>query len=186
MARPVQRHEIVDPVTYEREREAFRAQVLAAKALRRVHVGEYVTLLFENRLTVRYQIQEMIRVERMVREHDVLHEMETYNELLGGAGELGATMLIEIEDSAERADKLRRWRGLPESVYVRLADGVAIRPRVDERQRDAERISSVHYLRFDVRGEVPVVVGCDLPELTTEVRLSETQRAALAEDLRAE
>ena len=186
MARPIARHEIIDPATYERERDAFRARVLATKALRRVHLGDHLTLLFENRLTVRYQIQEMIRVERIVRERDVLHEIETYNELLGGAGELGATMLVEIEHAAERAEKLQRWIGLPESVYVRLANGVAIRPRVDERQRDGERISSVHYLRFDVRGEVPVAVGCDLSELKAEVPLGDTQRAALAEDLRAD
>jgi hypothetical protein len=70
-------------------------------------------------------------------------------------------------------------------MYLRLADGTKVRPRIDERQRDGERISSVHYLRFEVRGETPVAAGCDLPELATEVRLTDEQRAALAEDLRA-
>jgi hypothetical protein len=183
MARPVERREIVDHVTYEEQRDTFRARVLAAKASRRVHVGEYLTLLFENPLTVRYQIQEMIRTERTVRERDIQHEIDTYNELLGGPGELGVTMLIEIDDPAARAEKLARWLGLPESLYLLLADGTKVRPRIDERQRDAERISSVHYLRFDVGGKPPVAAGCDLPELATEVPLTEAQRAALAEDL---
>lgn len=185
MARPVAREEIVDFATYEDGRTAFRARVLAAKTPRRVHVGEWVTLLFENALTVRYQIQEIIRAERIVRERDVRHEIDTYNELLGGPGELGVTMLVEIEDAKERATRLARWLALPESMYLRLADGTKVRPRIDERQRDGERISSVHYLRFEVRGETPVAAGCDLPELATEVRLTDEQRAALAEDLRA-
>ena len=184
MARPVERREIVDHVTYEDERQVFRARVLAAKAARRVHVGEYLTLLFENRLTVRYQVQEMMRVERIVRERDIQHELDTYNELLGGPGELGATLLVEIDDATARAEKLARWLELPESVYVRFGDGTKVRPRIDERQRDGERISSVHYLRFDVAGETPVAVGCDLPELAAESPLTGAQRAALAEDLR--
>jgi len=184
MARPVARDEILDYATYEDERPAFRADVLTAKDARRIHVGEYVTLLFENRLTVRYQIQEMIRTERIVRERDIRHEIDTYNELLGGPGELGVTMLIEIDDPAARAERLGRWLQLPERVYLRLADGTRVRPRVDERQRDDERISSVHYLRFDVRGQVPIGAGCDQPDLATEVPLTDLQRTALAEDLR--
>ena len=183
MARPVERHNIVDAAAYERERDAFRARVLAAKALRRVHVGEHLTLLFENALTVRYQVQEMLRAERIVREADIRHELETYNELLGGPGELGVTLMIEIEDARQRAEKLAGWLTLPESVYLRLPDGRRIRARIDDRQRDEERISSVHYLRFDVGGDVPVAAGCDLPELAAEVVLGEPQRRALAEDL---
>lgn len=181
--RPVQRAEIVDYATYEDGRDAFRARVLEAKRTRRVHLGEHLTLLFENPLTVRYQVQEMMRIERMVREADVRHEIDTYNELLGGEGELGCTLLIEIDDAAERAVKLREWYGLPEHVYLLLADGTRVRARVDERQRDDERISSVHYLRFDVRGQVPVAVGCDLAALTVETRLDDEQRRALAADL---
>ena len=184
MARPVAREEIVDYATYEDERPRFRADVLTTKAARRVHVGEYLTLLFENRLTVRYQIQEMIRTERIVRERDIRHEIETYNELLGGVGELGVTMLIEIDDPKTRAARLARWLDVPERVYLRLADGTLVRARVDERQRDDERISTVHYLRFDVRGHVPIGAGCDHPELAAEVPLSDAQRAALDADLR--
>src|SRR6185503_4151147 len=105
----VERHDIVDYETYTDLREQFRAEVMKIKASRRVHLGEYLTLLFENHATVRYQIQEMIRAERIVRESDILHEIETYNELLGKAGELSCTLLIEIEDHAVRDKKLQQW-----------------------------------------------------------------------------
>src|SRR5436190_19810154 len=118
----VKRAEIVDYVTYEDMRSQFRSEVMKAKELRRIHIGEYFTLLFENHLTVRYQIQEMIRAERIVRESDIVHEIQTYNELLGKAGELGCTLLIEIEDPGVRDEKLRSWWQVPEKIYVLLED----------------------------------------------------------------
>jgi hypothetical protein len=182
--RPVTREEIVDYATYEERREALRREVLPAKEARRVHVGGCFTLLFENRLTVRYQIQEMMRVERIVREADIRHEIDTYNELLGGPGGLGCTLLIEIDDATERAAKLGRWHGLPRRFYVVLPDGRRVHARMDERQEDERRISSVHYLKFDTGGEVPVAVGLDFPGLEAEVPLEPRQRAALHDDLR--
>jgi len=181
--RPVARNEIVDYATYENQREAFRRDVLAAKEPRRVHVAGFFTLLFENRLTVRYQVQEMMRVERIVREAEIQHEIDTYNELLGGAGELGCTLLIEIDDAAERAEKLAAWRGLPERFYVALADGRRVHARMDHRQEDERRISSVHYLKFATGGAVPVAVGVDYPGIEAESALDERQQAALRADL---
>jgi hypothetical protein len=182
--RPVRRDEIVDLQRYEEGRDAFRTRVFAVKAARRVHLGEVLTFLFENRDTVRYQVQEMIRAERLWRDEDIQRELDTYNELLGGEGELGATLLIELEDPAERARLLRLWRDLPEHLYALLEDGRRVRPRVDERQRDAERLSAVQFLRFPTGGAVPVALGSDLKGLAAEARLSDAQRAALAEDLR--
>jgi hypothetical protein len=182
--RAVTRAEVVDYQTYEDGREAFRREVIAAKERRRVHVGEHVTLLFENRLTVRYQVQEMMRVERIVREDDIRHEIDTYNELLGGPGELGATMLIEIDDERERAEKLSAWLGLAERVYVELADGTRIFGRPDARQQDEHRLSSVQYLKFPVDGRPPVAAGIDFPALVARTPLTDVQRAALDEDLR--
>src|ERR1043166_6519548 len=118
--KPVERSEIVDYLTYEDQRSAFRAEVMRAKASRRVHVGEHLTLLFENHTTIRYQIQEMIRAERIVRESDILHEIDTYNELLGDEGELGCTLLIEIPDPEVRGQMLHEWWDLPERVYLLL------------------------------------------------------------------
>jgi hypothetical protein len=179
----VQREEILDYETYSEAREVFRARVLEAKRPRRVHLGESLTLLFENPLTVRYQIQEMLRAERIVREADIRHEIDTYNEILGGEGELGVTLLIEIEDRESRPAKLRQWWALPEHLYLELEDGTRVRPGFDPRQRGEERISSVQYLRFAVGGRVPVAAAVDLPGLRGEVRLTDEQRRALAEDL---
>ena len=182
--RPVTREEIVDYQTYEDVRDAFRREVIAAKANRRVHLGAVVTLLFENRLTVRYQIQEMMRAERTVREADVQHEIDTYNELLGGPGALGVTMLIEIDDERERNEKLAAWHGLPERVYLELAGGRRVFGVPDTRQTDDRRISSVHYLTFEVGGEAPVAAGIDFPDLGVRTPLTDDQRIALADDLR--
>ena len=131
----VRRNEIVDYATYEDTRDGFRAEVMKAKAVRRIHLGDYLTLLFENRLTIRYQIQEMIRAERMVRESDILHEIETYNEVLGDDGELGCTLLIEISDPVLRDRKLREWWSLPEKIYLLLENGTRVHATFDERQR---------------------------------------------------
>ena len=180
---PVERKEIVDYVTYEEGRESFRAKVMAAKACRRVHLGGHLTLLFENHLTIQYQVQEMIRTEHTVREADILHEIETYNELLGAAGELGCTLLIEIDDPLIRAEKLQEWWCLPERLYLELEDGERIWARFDERQRGDDRLSSVQYLKFNTGGRVPAAVGVDLPELQEQIPLSADQRTALHEDL---
>jgi Protein of unknown function (DUF3501) len=179
----VKRAEIVDYVTYEDMRPRFRAEVMKAKELRRVHIGEYLTLLFENHLTVRYQIQEMIRAERIVRESDIVHEIETYNELLGSEGEFGCTLLIEIEDPALRDRKLREWWRLPEKIYVALENGTRIAATFDERQRGDGRLSSVQYLKFKTDGSVPVAVGVDVDELQNETHLRHDQREALHADL---
>jgi Protein of unknown function (DUF3501) len=183
--RRVRREEILDPSTYDRARAEIRPAVLEAKRRRRVHVGGVLTFLFENTATVRYQIQEMVRAERMTRDEDVRHELETYNELLGEDGELGASLLIEIEHPDERDRKLREWLALPAHLYVRLASGERVRATYDPRQVGTDRLSSVQYLKFDVRGETPVAVGCDLPAFSAEAALTDEQREALRADLQA-
>jgi hypothetical protein len=182
--RPVRREEILDIPTYERSRGEIRTGVMAAKEKRRVHVAGVLTFLFENTATIRYQVQEMVRTERMLREEDIRHELETYNELLGGNGELGVTLLIEITDPAERDVKLRAWLELPRHLYLELPGGERVRATFDERQVGGDRLSSVQYLKFDVRGETPVAVGADLPALTERSELTPEQRDALAQDLR--
>ncbi|MFO0635374.1 MAG: DUF3501 family protein [Nannocystaceae bacterium] len=181
--KPVDRSEILDYVTYDERRPQLRAQALAIKAPRRVLVGEWLTLLFENRDTVRYQVQEMMRAERIVREADIAHELATYNELLGGPGELGCTLLIGIDDEAERARKLQQWLALPQHLYAELAGGERIRPRFDPRQVGEARLSSVQYLKFAVGAAAPVALGSDLPALNVRVELDASQRAALQQDL---
>ena len=181
--KPVLREEILDLTAYEKARAGIREKLLVVKAPRRVHLGEALTFLFENRDTVRYQVQEMVRAERMVEEEAIAHELETYNELLGHEGELGAALLIEIDDPAERAVKLHEWMGLPESLYVKTASGRKVKATFDARQVGDERLSSVQYLKFDTGGEVPVAIGSDHPRLTVEAALTPEQRQALAADL---
>jgi hypothetical protein len=180
--RPVRREEILPLEVYDRSRDQIRPAIIEAKRPRRVHAGP-LTLLFENTATIRYQIQEMVRAERMTREADIRHELETYNELLGGPGELGATLLIELTDPAERDQKLREWLGLPGHLFLKLEDGSKVRARFDPRQVGDDRLSSVQYLKFDVGGRVPVAAGSDLAALRVEVALDAEQREALGQDL---
>jgi hypothetical protein len=183
----VARDEILDYVTYEERRGDVRASAMRAKDARRVHVGPHLTFLFESHETIRYQVLEMVRAERMVKEADIRHELETYNELLGGPGEVGCTLLVELDDPAERAEKLVRWIALPKHLYVRRADGTKAFARYDERQVGDTRVSSVQYLKFEVGPQAPVAVGCDHPdpELKHETPLTDPQRAALQGDLEA-
>jgi hypothetical protein len=185
MTRPVERSEIVDYQTYGELRAEIRDAVMKEKEHRRIHVGSCLTFLFETHATVRYQVQEMMRAEQIVKEADILHEIETYNELLGGPGELGCTLLIELDDPDERATKLAKWLDLPKQLYAKLADGTKVRPTYDERQVGVERVSSVQYLKFKVGAPAPAAVGCDHddPELHHETELTDAQREALQKDL---
>jgi hypothetical protein len=182
--RPVRRDEIVDFETYEDQREAFREQIFEVKRARRIHVGEYLTFLFENTDTTRYQVQEMMRAEKIVREADIQHELDTYNALLGGHLELGCTLLIEIESEAERDEKLVRWLNLPESLYLRLEDGRRVSATFDPAQVGEGRLSSVQYLKFKVGAGHPVALGVEGVEgLDVEAELSPDQHEALKSDL---
>lgn len=181
--RPVLRKEIVDYQTWEEKRSLERAAVMKVKDVRRIHVGGALTFLFETRDTVRYQVQEMMRTEQIVREKDIQHEIETYNELLGGPGELGCTLLIELDDPAERDRKLREWQDLPRHLYVRVDGGDQVRASFDPRQVGDERVSSVQYLKFATGGRVPGAIGSDHPALSVETELSVAQKQALATDL---
>ncbi|HZZ85141.1 MAG TPA: DUF3501 family protein [Anaeromyxobacteraceae bacterium] len=180
----IARAEILRLEEYDALRPVVRAAVLELKRPRRVHAGP-LTFLFENADTVRYQVQEMVRAERLYRDAEIQHEVDTYNELLGGPGELGCTLLIELTDPGERDQKLRAWRGLPEHLYARLPGGRRVRPTFDRRQVGDDRLSSVQYLRFALGAEAPVALGCDLPGLPLEVALTEAQRTALRQDLAA-
>src|SRR5262249_4626035 len=125
----------------------------------------------------------MMRAERIVRESDILREIRTYNELLAPDDSLSCTMLIEIEDPAVRAEKLKEWWMLPEKVYVTLEDGNRIYASFDERQRGDGQLSSVQYLQFDSGGKAPIAVGVARPELQLETALTREQHKALFEDL---
>ena len=142
----VTRQEILDYVTYEERRKQIREKIMKIKELRRINLAGVLSFLFENTDSVRYQIQEMIRVERIVKETDILHEIKTYNELLGDSGELGCTLLIEIDDSDERDEKLTQWLDLTKHLYLSLENKYRIRASFDERQIGDSSLSSVQYI----------------------------------------
>lgn len=183
--RKVRRDELVDYATWEEEALPLeRPLIMEIKAKRRIHVGPELTFLFENADTVRYQVQEMMRTEHMVKESAIQHELDTYNELLGtDPGTLGCALLIEIASKVEREERLRAWRDMPDHWYVRLPDGTRVAAKYDPRQVGEERLSSVQYLQFPVGGVAPVAVGCDYPAYTYETELTKEQHEALREDL---
>jgi hypothetical protein len=181
--RKVERSEIVDFATYGDSRDQLRKQIMEVKAPRRIHVGEYLTFLFENADTIRYQIQEIMRAERIVRETDIAAEIATYNSMLGDDGELGCCLLIEIDDKAERERLLRQWLALPRHLYIKCSDGTRVGATYDHAQVGDDKISSVQYLKFNVGARVPVALGSDHPALILETPLTDAQKAALTADL---
>ncbi len=183
----VTRNQILDYQTYADQRDEIRDAAVAAKADRRIVLNGCLCFLFENWETTRYQVQEMMRTECIVREADIQHEIDTYNDLLGGPGELGCSLLIGIDDPAIRDDRLRQWLGLNAYLYLRCDDGSTVRPTWDPRQCGEDRLSSVQYLKFPLGTALPVVLGCDLddPMIAGEVALSTAQQRALSADLEA-
>jgi len=179
----VERSDILDYVTYEEQRAEIRANAMKAKDLRRIHVGDNLTFLFENTETVRYQILEMVRAEKIVKEADILHEIKTYNELIGDQGEICATLLVEIDDPTERAEKLKTWVGLPEKLYLKFADETKAYAQVDERQNEDEKISSVQFLKFVCGDKLPIAIGSEHSAYRVEADLNNEQKIALESDL---
>ena len=183
--------DIVDLRAYEREREEFRARVISLKKQRRVALGELITIVFENTDTMRFQIQEMARAEKMLRDEQIEHEVETYNELIPEPGELSATLFIEITDP----DALREWLpklpGIQRHVSFDIA-GTQVRgfePDEERLTREDEITSTVHYLKFTLPPEqqaafaaAPVKLFVDHPAYQAEAVLTGEQRAALAAD----
>jgi hypothetical protein len=187
---PVTMADIKNIAEYELERDAWRPLVLAAKERRRVRVGDHLTFLFENRDTVRYQVQEMMRIERLVRQHDIEHELATYNELIPKKHGLCASLLIEYETPEERAVWLKELLGLENHLWFVVGDSARVQANFDTRQIATDRISSVQYLSFQfspeqaaamAQGVAKIVV--DHPRYQAETVLTADQAAALAEDL---
>lgn len=184
MTRHIQRTDIVDYQTYEDTRADTRERVLALKQPRRIHLGEHLTFLFENRETLTYQVQEIMRAERIARESAIQDEIDVYNRMLGDTGQLACALLIEIPDAEDRKPLLEAWKGLEERVYVKLEDGTRVYATYDPSQVGEDRLSAVQYLKFDCPFP-PVAIGTDFGPLAAEVELTAEQREALAADLAA-
>ena len=141
---------------YAKARKAFRAKVLAHKAARAVHLGEHVTLLFEDELTIRYQVQEMLRIEKIFEEDGIEEELAAYNPLVPDGRNFKATMLLEYEDPEERHRELARLRGIEDRVWVQVEGCARVYAIADEDldRENEEKTSSVHFLRFELSGEM--------------------------------
>jgi hypothetical protein len=141
---------------YSKARPQFRAQVIAHKRLRTLHLGEHVTLLFEDELTMRYQVQEMLRIERIFEDAGIQDELDTYNPLVPEGCNWKATLLIEYEDLIERARMLGRLIGVETRVYMQVAGCERIYPIADEdlERQNESKTSTVHFLRFELSTEM--------------------------------
>jgi len=142
-------NEIVGYEQWEKIRSVLRPVFIHEKERRRLTVGSHLTFLFENTATAWYQIEEMIRSERMADPAAIQHEIDTYNELIPAPGEISATLLIEFVEARERDAALRRLVGIEKHLWLKLGDK-KIPLQFDERQMSAERVSSVQFVRFNV------------------------------------
>ena len=150
---------------YAKERSAFRARVLAHKRNRIVHLGPHVTLLFEDELTIRYQIQEMLRIEKTFDESGIQQEVDAYNPLVPDGSNLKATMLLEYEDADARHAALAQLRGIEDHVFMRVAGFPVVRAVADEdldREND-DKTSAVHFVRFELTPAMIAAFKADTP-----------------------
>jgi hypothetical protein len=149
---PIARESLLSLEAYARERPAFRSRVIEHKKRRTVHLGAHLTLIFEDELTIRYQVQEMLRIERIFEEQGIRDELEVYNPLIPDGGNWKATLMIEYEEPVERARRLAELKGIEERVWVRVGGFAPLYPIADEdlERENEQKTSSVHFLRFEV------------------------------------
>jgi hypothetical protein len=188
--------DVSDLRAYERERSELRQRVFEVKRLRRVPLGSIMSLVFENALTIRYQIQEMARVEKLSTDAQILGELKVYNPLIPDPGELSATLFIELTDEASLREWLPKLVGIEGSLLVRFGTGGVEPARSIPEEAHAEQLTredvtaSVHYVRFNLTsdqvrsfGSGPVFLASDHPEYQVEVELSTETREELLSDL---
>lgn len=190
---PLTQDDLLSLEAYSKQRADFRARVLAHKRDRKVRVGEHVTLLFEDRLTIQYQIQEMLRAEKIFEPEGIVEELAAYNPLIPDGCNLKCTMLIEYDDVEARKRELLRLRNVEHDVQLVVEGHAPVRGIADEdlpRSND-EKTSAVHFLRFeldpamvaDLRRDMKTVFRIEHPNYRAEADLSSAQRKALAADL---
>lgn len=137
---------------YAKVRQEFRTRVMMHKKNRKVHLGENMTLIFEDELTIRYQIQEMLRVEKIFEEQGILDELDAYGPLIPDGSNWKATMMIEYPDPVERAARLAELTGIEDKVWVKVDGHDPVYAIADEdlERETAQKTSSVHFLRFEL------------------------------------
>jgi hypothetical protein len=190
---PISRDSLLTLEAYARQREQFRARVLAHKRDRTVRVGPHVTLIFEDELTVRYQIQEMLRVERTFDDEGIRAELEAYTPLIPDGTNLKATMMIEFEDPQQRKIELTRLKGIERRAYLQVGALPKVFAIADEdlERENETKTSAVHFLRFEFdpaavaawRADAAVAVGIDHPNYSERIDpVSPNVRASLLGD----
>lgn len=189
----VTRSEVLDLGAYEGVRDRFRSRILAEKRVRYVSLGDHMTALFENHDSALFQIQEMLRTERITQERAILHELETYNELVPRERELSATIFVEYPEREQRETMLTKLAGLEIAFYL-VSGGERAELVPDHRGTDLTRTMAVHYVKFRLTpggeqairsAEGPVTLGVDHPEYRAETLLSAETLRSLAADFGA-
>jgi hypothetical protein len=184
--------DIKDMRAYERERAEFRTRVIAMKKRRRVALGDLLTIVFENTDTMRFQIQEMARVERLITDEAIQHEVETYNELIPGENELSGTLFVELTSDASLREWLPKLIGIQRAISIWLPDGqmVPAIPEDEERLTREDITTTVHYLKFRFSPEQANLLGdrgtrivVDHEHYQASAELSDEQRSELVGDL---
>jgi hypothetical protein len=192
--RRITRESLMTLEAYARCRKDFRTRVLAHKKHRSVHLGGHVTLLFEDELTIRYQIQEMLRIEKTFEEAGIQDEIDAYSPLVPDGRNFKATMLIEYEDDAERRAALATLKGIEDRTWVRVEGCPRVFAIADEDldRENEEKTSSVHFLRFELTEEmaaalkygVALAIGIDHPQYAAKLDpVPDEVRASLLRDL---
>lgn len=188
----LQRTDLYSLETYAVERSAFRARVLAHKRIRKVELGAHLSLLFEDRLTIQYQIQEMLRIERIFEAAGIEEELDAYNPLIPDGSNLKATMLIEYDDAEQRKVELTRLVGVEDRISVTVEGNPPVLAIADEDmdRSNETKTSAVHFLRFeftakmiaDARAGAAIRIACLHPCLGASTELTGATRAALLAD----
>ena len=190
----ITRESLMTLEAYAKSRKDFRAKVLEHKRARAVHVGPHVTLLFEDELTIRYQIQEMLRIEKTFEEAGIQDELDAYNPLVPDGRNFKATMLIEYEDVEARKAALSQLKGIEDKVWVQVEGCPRVWAIADEdlERENAEKTSAVHFLRFELTKEmaealkygVALSIGVEHPNYKASLEpVGPETRAALVKDL---
>jgi hypothetical protein len=192
--RPLTKDDLKDIAQYERERNEFRKRVIDLKEHRRVPVGDKLTFIFENRETIRFQIQEMMRAERIVQPERIQEELDTYNTLVPGNNQLIATLMLEITDQSEMKTQLDRFMGIDHggTTFLDIA-GERVEGEYEGGHSNEEKISAVHYVTFTLspsqvermlRGEDSVKLVVNHKDYRHEAAIPREVLTSIAEDLR--
>jgi hypothetical protein len=188
--KPISLDDIRGIAAYEKIRDDFRDRIIALKRKRRVAVGDKVSLVFENRDTVIFQIQEMMRAERITDLDKIREEIEVYNALIPAANELSATLFLEIEDQSHLRDDLLKFLGVDEAVFLKVGS-FTIRARFEEGRSKEDKISAVQYVKFPFddgaraafAGAAEATLAIEHPNYKAEARLGAETRESLLADL---